>query len=145
MNGNILCLVEDTEGLCGHEKEAAMLSRLGGLRLMLLFVIEKVAESEMVATDSKGWQAVYEDWRRDAAALLDRKEALIREQGPLTIKQEIRGGEEAYEILSVATEQETSMIVLPKSKAWIMGGIFSSHLANKLLEYSPCPVLWVND
>lgn len=145
MYGSILCLVEDSEGLCGPEKEAVMYSRLTGLRLVLLYVIEKVAESEMVATDSAGWQAVYDDWRREATALLERKEDLIRVEGPISIKYEIRGGNNAYEIISIATEQDVSMIVLPKSKAWVMGGLFSSHLANKLLEFSPCPVLWVND
>ncbi len=145
MYGSILCLVEDVEGLCGPEKEAAMLSRLTGLRLVLLYVIEKVAEAEMVATDSAGWQAVYDDWRKEALALLERKEDLIREEGPISIKREIRGGNNAYEIISIATEQEVSMIVLLKSKAWVMGGLFASHLANKLLEFSPCPVLWVDD
>lgn len=145
MNGNIMCLVEDTETLGKTEMEAAKLSRLTGLRLILLYVMERWFDASLVTTDSEGWKTVYENWMSDGRALLDMKEDLIRAEGPLPIKKELRGGEKACEMISAAVEQNVHLIVMPRYRVWSIRGIISSSLTNKLIEYSPCPILWVNE
>ncbi len=107
--------------------------------------MERWFDASLVTTDSEGWKTVYENWMSDGRALLDRKEDLLKAEGFLPLKKELRNGEKACEMISVAMEQNVHLIVMPRYSVWSIRGILSSSLTNKLTEHSPCPILWVNE
>lgn len=142
--GCVLCIASDEEQLGKTELEAAKIAGMSGGRLILLNVDEKWRNSDFVVTDSPEWKAVRENWLAEAMELLDKKEELLRSQGLYSIKKMVRSGEKAFEMITVAVEQNVSLIVVPNYHSWIKGFLANS-FTNDIIAHSPCPVLWVNE
>lgn len=143
--GSVLCIAGDSEPLEKTEIEAAKIARLSGGRLILLHVVEKWRNSDFVTTDSPEWKAVHENWLAEGVALLEKKEELLRSLGLYSIKKVIRSGEKASETITVAVEQNVSMIVVPNYHSWSIKGLLANSFINDIVANSPCPVLWVNE
>lgn len=143
--GSVLCIAGDSEPLEKTEIEAAKIARLSGGRLILLHVVEKWRNSDFVTTDSPEWKAVHENWLAEGVALLEKKEELLRSLGLYSIKKVIRSGEKASETITVAVEQNVSMIVVPNYHSWSIKGLLAISFINDIVANSPCPVLWVNE
>lgn len=143
--GSVLCIASDVEPLGKTELEAAKIAGMSGGRLVLLNVDEKWRNSDFVTTDSPEWMAVRENWLSEAMELLDKKEELLRTQGLHSIKKVVRSGEKAFETITVAVEQNVSLIVVPNYRSWSIKGFLANSFTNDIIANSPCPVLWVNE
>lgn len=143
--GSVLCIAGDSEPLEKTELEAAKIAGTSGGRLILLNVVEKWRNSDFVVTDSPEWKAVHENWLSEAMGLLDKKEELLRSQGLYSIKKVVRSGEKAFETITVAVEQNVSLIVVPNYRTWSIKGFLATSFTNDIIAHSPCPVLWVNE
>lgn len=142
---SILCVTDESESLGRTAAAAGSLSKLAGIRLILLYVVEKWHNSDLVVTDSAEWKNVRDTWLGEGRQLLDRKEELLRSAGVYSIKKELRSGEKAYETVATAIEQNVSVIVAANYRSFSMRGLLANSFAKKLIEHTPCPILWVNE
>ncbi len=141
---SVLCVTGDSVPLEATELEAARIARMCDCWVILLHVVEKWRNSDLIVTDSPGWQLVLDTWLNEAMELLSKKEELLRAEGVYSIRKEVRCGEKAAETLAVASEQNVSLIVVPNYHGWIKSFVASSFI-NEIITNSPCPVLWVNE
>jgi nucleotide-binding universal stress UspA family protein len=140
---SVLCITGDSVPLEKTELEAAKVAGMCGCRLILLHVVERWRNTELLVTDSPEWQSVLENWLAEGMELLDKKEELLRSHGLYSIKKVVRGGEKASETLAVAAEQNVSIIVAPNYHGW--KGLLSNSFTHEIITNAPCPVLWVNE
>jgi nucleotide-binding universal stress UspA family protein len=136
----VLCITGDSAPLEKTEIEAAKVAGMCGCRLILLHVVERWSNTELLVTDSPEWKSVLDNWLAEGMELL---EELLRTQGLYSIKKVVRGGEKAAEALAVAAEQNVSLIVAPNYHGW--KGLLSNSFTKEIITNSPCPVLWVNE
>lgn len=143
--GSVLCITSDSEPLGKTDIEASKIAKMSGGRIILLYVVEKWRNSEFVVTDSPEWKTVHDNWLAEGMELLERKEELVRAQGLYSIKKELRSGEKAYETITVAVEQNVSMIVAPNYRSWSIQGLLANSFVDNLIAHAPCPILWVKE
>lgn len=141
----IICPVEDSKLSEKGEDAAAYLSKLSGGRLILLHVVEKWYHSQAIATDSKEWNRLHNEWLEIGRQILKREEERLRKDGVINIETVLRDGDSAYEIIALAKERRADVIVMATYHYSAMDRIFSGSLIDKVTKKAPCPVLWIFD
>lgn len=136
---SIICPINDSTLSEKGEETAAYLSKNSGARLILMHVVEKWHHSSYMATDSKEWNALHNEWLDDGRKLLEREEAKLKRVGVINIETVLREGDSAYEIIAVAKERRTDLIVMATHHYSIVGRLFIDRVTKK----TPCPILWV--
>ncbi|MBI5491902.1 MAG: universal stress protein [Deltaproteobacteria bacterium] len=141
----ILCPTDGSELSQKSGDIAAYLSKLSGARLILLHVMQKWHHyrSDLLITDSAEWEAIHKDWLKEGQELLDREEERLKKKGSGYIKQELKDGEAAYEIVTVAHEQHADLIVMATHRASLIEKLFSDSISYHVTKNTPCPILWV--
>lgn len=139
----IVCPIDESGLSDKAEETAAYLSGLTGARLILVYVMRKWHDSEILVTDSEEWGKIRQQWLDDGRELLDREAERLRARGMRNIKTELRDGETAYEIIQIAFEQHASLIVMATERASLAEKLFGDSVSYNVTNKSPCPVLWV--
>lgn len=142
----ILCpIVDDSDLSMRAEEMAAYLAKLSGARLILLYVMEKWYNSELLVTDSKEWQEIHRNWLAEGRGFLEKEAQKIKDAGVWNLKTELRDGEASYEILTVANEQYGDLIVMGDYSTSKVAKLFTGSVIDRVSRHSPCPILWVNE
>lgn len=141
----ILCPIDGSELARKSGDVAAYMSRLTGARLILLHVMQKWHHyrSDLLITDSAEWEAIHKDWLKEGQDLLDKEEERLKKNGAGYIKKELKDGEPAYEIVTVAFEQHADLIVMGTHRASLLEKLFTDSTSYHVTKHTPCPVLWV--
>lgn len=142
----ILCPIVDGSEISGKATDmAAYLAKISGARLILLYVMEKWYNAELLVTDSKEWQDIHKDWLNEGRGFLEQESGKLRDQGIWNIKTELRDGEASYEILTVANEQYADIIVMGDYSASKVKKFFTGTVIDRVSRHARCPILWVTE
>lgn len=141
----IICPIEDSDLSVIGEKEAAYISKASGARLILLHVVEQWYKISHLATDSKEWDILCNEWIDNGRRLLEREEATLRRNGVNNIETILKDGDAATEIITVAKNRKADLIVMASPRYSPVDKIFtgSSSVAEKVTQKATCPVLMV--
>ncbi len=140
---SIICPIDGSKLSEKAEEAAAYLSKLSGARLILLHVVEKWYHSSYMATDSKQWDTLHNEWLNDGRKLLEREEDKLRKEGVINIETVLRDGDAAYEIVAVAKERRADIIVMVTHNYSAVGKLFMGSVIDSVTKKAPCPVLWI--
>lgn len=138
-----MCPADGSELSEKGEEIAAYISKCSGARVILLHVVEKWYQSSHLATDSRAWDDIHNEWLENGRKLLEREEAKLRKEGVINIETVLRDGDAAYEIVAVAKERRADLIVMATHRYSPMGKLFIGSVTDRVTKRAPCPVLWV--
>lgn len=141
--GAIICPIDGSERDQKSEEIAAYLSKTSGARLILLHVMGKWRDASLLVTNSAQWQNIHSSWLNEGKELLEKEAGRLREKGVRFIKTELRDGELASEILTVAGEQNADLIVMASERPSPALKFFKDRISDIIFDNAPCPVLWV--
>ncbi|MBI5643746.1 MAG: universal stress protein [Deltaproteobacteria bacterium] len=139
----IVCPIDDSGFTLKAEETAAYLSQVTGARLVLVYVMQKWYNADVLVTDSEEWSAIHKRWLEEGQELLEREADKLRAKGVKFIKTELRDGETSYEIIQLAYEQHANLIVMATERASLAEKILGNSVSYNVTNNSPCPVLWV--
>lgn len=138
----ILCPVEDS-GLTDVAVEAAAyMVKISGAKLVLLHVMKKWYSGQDVVSDSKEWNDVHQNWVKEGRDLLTGVAAKVRNMGVEDLDMELRDGEPAHEIVSMAKEKRADLIVMATYHHSPIGKLFTGSVTDRVAKSTPCPILW---
>lgn len=140
---SIVCPIDDSKLSEKAEETAAYLSKLSSARLILLHVVEKWYKSLYMATDSRDWNKLHNKWLDEGRDLLKREEEKLRKVGVINIETALRDGDAVYEIVALATERRSDLIVMATHHYTTVGKIFMGSITDRVTKIAPCPVLWI--
>jgi nucleotide-binding universal stress UspA family protein len=141
----IICPIEDSDLSVMGENEASYLSKISGARLILLHVVEEWYKIAHLATDSKEWDTLHNEWLENGRRLLEREEAKLRKDGVANIDTVLRDGNVVDEILEVAKKKKANLIIMATHRYSYVDKIITGSVSvtERVTKKAPCPVLWI--
>lgn len=139
----IICPIDGSERDLKPEEIAAYLSKTSGARLILLHVMKKWRDASLLVTNSAQWKNIHSSWLNEGKELLEKEADRLREEGVRSIKTELRDGELASEIVTVAGEHNADLIVMSSERPSSAFKFFKDHISDIIFDNAPCPILWV--
>lgn len=140
---NIICPINGSELMDKSLNAAEYLAKISDAKLILLNVVEKWYRAEQVATDSKEWQALHEQWLEEGKTLLRQAEERVKKNGVKRVDMLISDGDAAYEIVAVARERVADLIVMACHRESPVAKLFMGSVIDRVTKNAPCPVLWI--
>ncbi len=140
----ILCPLSGNKKLIDKAiEQAAYIGKATGSKIILLHVIDKWRESSGFASGSHEWDAIRDEWTKEGKEIIEKGKKGLEERGIKDIELLLNVGSSADEILKIAREKKSDLIVMTTMKYSPKSGIFTDSVIDKVSKHSPCPILWV--
>ena len=122
-------------------EHAAYLNQKTGCKIVLLYVNEKFHSTGLLATDSPEWEAIRESWISDGKSMLINEATKLQNMGVLNIEAVFGQGDVAEEIVQVAKEHHSEMIILASHHASPKGKLLMGTRTYSVFKEAHCPIL----
>lgn len=122
-------------------EHAAYLSKKTNCKIILLYVNEKFHSTGLLATDSPEWEAIRESWITEGKEILINEAKKLQNMDVTNIEALFGQGEVADEIVSIAKERKSEMIILASHYASPMGKLLMGSRTFNVFKEAPCPIL----
>ncbi|MBI2258590.1 MAG: MFS transporter [Flavobacteriia bacterium] len=137
----ILLPVGNSELADKAREHAAYLSKKTGSKIVLLYVNSKFHSTGLLATDSPEWEAIRESWVAEGKTILIDEAKKLQNMEVNNIEAVFGQGDVAEEIISVAKEKNTELIILASHHASPKGKLLMGARTYSVFKESPCPIL----
>lgn len=140
---SIVCPINGSELSRKGIETAAYLSKLSGARLILLHVVEQWNKASYMATDSKKWNSLHNEWLEDGRKLLEKVEDRLREDGFNNIETVLRDGDFEEEILILTRDKKPDLLVMATDYCSSLEKILMGDIVERITKKIPCQVLCI--
>ncbi|MBI5192526.1 MAG: universal stress protein [Nitrospirae bacterium] len=140
----IVCPVTDSDLSRKGIETAAYLSKISGARLILLHVVEQWHKASFMATDSKKWSSLHNEWLEDGRKLLEIIEDKLREEGFNNVEYVLRDGDAEEEIIEITKEKKPDLLVMATDYCSNLEKIFMGDIVERITKKIPCQVLCIS-
>ena len=140
----IVCPVTDSDLSKKGIETAGYLSKLSGARLVLVHVVEQWHRASYMATDSKKWSSLHNEWLEEGQKLLLKLEDKLRSEGVTNIETVLRDGDAEEEIIEITKEKKPDLLVMATDYCSSLEKIFMGDIVERITKKIPCHVMCIS-
>lgn len=138
---NIVYPVGNSELAEKASQAAAKVCQDANSKMILVYVEEKWTNAGALITESKEWQNIREEWVTEGKQLLEAERDRMHALGIENIEMEIRHGDIATEVCTLAEEKNADMIILASQKSSPLGQLLMGSRTYNIFKKAKCPIL----